>query len=833
MFSRTMVGIVFLVALLAQHAAPARECMEYAGYMRPIGYVYSSVTPYDFEYRDGLIYAVTWEGFAIYDARDPGRMSLLSAMNFYGWTESVEIVGNTAFVMTRDVGLCLIDVTDPHAPRRVGTVSEQRDLGSSVLENGIIFYNAAGQICAFDPVQRRYVGRRANSSRGGAIAAKPGLLLVANDRTLVVHDIRDVSTMAEVSNYTAPGKIWGICARGDAVFLACESAGVVALDISSTGVIRELGRINLGLTVRRVDATLPWVYAMGDGSINAVDFLDPAHPVACGRVGTEAVVVQLCAAGNTVYTSRTSGMLAIDVTNPYDAPLLGSLAIPQTRDVAVHGEHAYYACWSKGGTIASIADPEHPALVGPIAALSGEIRWVSSLEVRGDLLYAATGHSDCLSVLDVSDGAHPRLLGTLAGAGLTYDLEVRESYAFVACSTAGVRIVDVADPTAPRLVSTVLVGESVVGLELAGDHLFAVTGSGSTWLVDISDPASPGAPLAMTGLEWAKHIHVRGSMGYVVFGGRVVLYDMSDVRHPVRISEIEAPNSSFSGIPDMAFDRNTCYISLGWALKVVDVTDQEHPAFIQYLRAPGFVRAASIIGDYIHVLTDNAGLFIAARQCVDPIVVPVDLKPGSIENSINCAAANGVLPFAILGSEVLPVNRIDDRTVRCGPSEAAETHVNRNGPVRHEEDVNGDGITDLVFHFRLGETGIRCDDTKVTLTGETSDGLLFIGTDTIRPVSDADKEPTVASKIAISPNPFNPKATIAFTLGSAQQVNIAVYDLRGRLLLQLADAAYPVGDHVVAWEGRDAAGMEAPSGAYFFRVGIGEAVETRKAILLR
>jgi hypothetical protein len=421
----------------------------------------------------------------------------------------------------------------------------------------------------------------------------------------------------------------------------------------------------------------------------------------------------------------------------------------------------------------------------------------------------------------------------VAGSGLTYDLEVRGSYAFVACSSAGVRIVDVAEPTNPRLVATVLAGEAVFGLELAGDQLFAVTGTGTTWLVDVADPATPGAPQDMPTLGWAQHIHVRGTTGYVVYGGHVVLYDMSDTANPVQISEIRAANSSFSGVPDMAFDRNTCYISLGWALQVVDVTDQQHPEFIQYLYTPGYARRAAIVGDYIHVMTDNAGVHIAARQCVDPVVVPVDFKPGSTENRVNCNALNRVLPFAILGSSALPVSQIDDHTVRCGPDAAAETHANRFGPVRHEEDVNGDGLNDLVFHFRLGETGIRCTDTKITLTGETYDGLLIIGTDMIRPVSNADKEPAPAWGITISPNPFNPRATIAFTLGEPLRVRIAVYDIRGRLLRHVVDTAYPVGDHTAEWDGCDASGKEAPSGEYFFRLGIGEVVQTRKAMLLR
>ncbi len=50
---------------------------------------------------------------------------------------------------------------------------------------------------------------------------------------------------------------------------------------------------------------------------------------------------------------------------------------------------------------------------------------------------------------------------------------------------------------------------------------------------------------------------------------------------------------------------------------------------------------------------------------------------------------------------------------------------------RHEEDVDGDGDLDLVFHFRMGETGLGCGSAGGTLFGETFDGPTIIGTDAI------------------------------------------------------------------------------------------------------
>lgn len=68
---------------------------------------------------------------------------------------------------------------------------------------------------------------------------------------------------------------------------------------------------------------------------------------------------------------------------------------------------------------------------------------------------------------------------------------------------------------------------------------------------------------------------------------------------------------------------------------------------------------------------------------------------------------------------------------------ASEIHVDKKTgePLHHEEDVDGDGDTDRVFHFRLGDTGLTCDSTEGSLTGETVDGQAIDGTDTVRIVN--------------------------------------------------------------------------------------------------
>lgn len=54
-------------------------------------------------------------------------------------------------------------------------------------------------------------------------------------------------------------------------------------------------------------------------------------------------------------------------------------------------------------------------------------------------------------------------------------------------------------------------------------------------------------------------------------------------------------------------------------------------------------------------------------------------------------------------------------------------------PVRFSfEDVDLDGDIDLVFHFSTQDLQLTSSDTEATLTGETSGGIPFTGTDSVR-----------------------------------------------------------------------------------------------------
>ena len=82
--------------------------------------------------------------------------------------------------------------------------------------------------------------------------------------------------------------------------------------------------------------------------------------------------------------------------------------------------------------------------------------------------------------------------------------------------------------------------------------------------------------------------------------------------------------------------------------------------------------------------------------------------------------------------------------------------------------------------------------------------------------------------VAAAPNPFNPAATITFTLPEAGRAAVTIYNLAGQRVALLADRQFTAGTHDVRWDAGDFA-----SGVYVAVVTAGGRTGAVKLTLVR
>lgn len=83
------------------------------------------------------------------------------------------------------------------------------------------------------------------------------------------------------------------------------------------------------------------------------------------------------------------------------------------------------------------------------------------------------------------------------------------------------------------------------------------------------------------------------------------------------------------------------------------------------------------------------------------------------------------------------------------------------------------------------------------------------------------------------PNPFNPMTRIEFSLEKSGRVNLAVYDVAGRLVTTLLSEDRASGDHFVTWNGTDRGGSPVAAGVYHYVMSTATGRTSRSMILLK
>ncbi len=232
--------------------------------------------------------------------------------------------------------------------------------------------------------------------------------------------------------------------------------------------------------------------AAGD-AFQIVDVADPGSPRLLADLDLMAShgsrADRLALYGSLVYVTSLNpsdvGSLIIDAADPSNPIVVGSIqAEDSTHRMTVAGDHAYVAVGSptqtSGMRIYDLSDPLHPESLSFIA-----LDYPNHIAVQDGFAYVGNGGD--LNVIDISDPAEPRIVGSVFTTGYAAEVFVQGSYAYIN-AIRGLRTVDVSDPESPNLAGYYAVPTFVQDIDLVGDHVYLATGAGGLSIVDVGDP---------------------------------------------------------------------------------------------------------------------------------------------------------------------------------------------------------------------------------------------------------------------------------------------------------------------------------------------------------
>jgi hypothetical protein len=166
-----------------------------------------------------------------------------------------------------------------------------------------------------------------------------------------------------------------------------------------------------------------------------------------------------------------------------------------------------------------------------------------------------------------------------------------------------------------------------------------------------------------------------------------------------------------------------------------------------------------------------------------------------------------------------------------------------DGQLQHRE-VNG--TVGLSFGTRISHFGLGSVETVDSLQVRWSSGLAEVFKDPpvdsrfalveevrLTAVEAAGPEPDALHLGQNYPNPFNAATTIEFNLEQTGPTRLAVYNILGQLVRDLANGELDAGLHRLVWNGLDKEDREMSSGVYFYRLQSGGEERLQSLVLLR
>jgi len=619
-----VIGFVVLLAEALMAAPPDERCLEHVARWGS-GPVFAITS-----YGELLVYG-RGSALEIATVDSDGVVDAIGRLEFPDRVRDVAIKDRHAYVAAEGAGLRIIDVNDPVKPVEIVSIDLRGDTNAVEIYRDLVLVVSGDGLQAFrvdDPSSPVEVSVDGGRLIGRVVASPDAVFGIGFNESIQVFVPSAFHALRKIAEFPMELQaIDAVAISGDYLYVAALDGwidnGLHVYDVSIPWRPAEIGLLTIydsfsDLVVEGAEAYLAVQGSSGLGGLRVIDVEDPSNPTLLGSMETPWTA-RLTVHEGRVFLGTSPGVLkTIDVSDPTAPRLIGEMAVGggQITDVQRSG-NAVCALDDFGVWLIDMSRPGSPRQIG--YAQTAPLR--AGMAVSEGIAYVS-GFGE-ITVFDLVGPDAPEEVGDIstAGADRFYGIDVVDGYAFVATagSEGGLTIYDVSRPTEPVEVGAIDGVPSARGVVVQGGVAYLTAEHEGLHLFDVREPSAP-VHLALAeldsiaGAELSHPIAVSNGVAAVSTRADVRIFDVSDPRLPTEVAVLDWLGDPMS----VAISGETLYvIDRGRGLWIIDLSVPSMPTALELIESPGNGREFSVVGHRVFVAEPSSGLDIS-RHCPRP-----------------------------------------------------------------------------------------------------------------------------------------------------------------------------------------------------------------------
>jgi hypothetical protein len=344
-------------------------------------------------------------------------------------------------------GMLLIDKTDPTQPKIVGHVANAGLVFVIALDSDLAYVvgwdNLQIVSLGTDPTDVAMQNLDTSGYADGVALQGPYAYIADGPSGFEVAQFSGVAKPFIVGQVNLSGFAQDVVVRGPRAYVAAGDGGFYVIDISHPAHPTVAGSLPLpGYAMQvaldsgrpRTSAIPEYAYVSDWGALQVIR-LTGDHPTLVATLPISGQVEGVVAYQDYAYVAVTQlGMVVVNISDPANLHIVATLAFPErTSAVAMYGSQV---CAFHGDflSVVDVSDPANPVVRGSVGVRRGMF-----LTVSGDYAYVCTLENG-VWVVDLSAPDLPIVIGQLDTPGRAYDCALQGCDLVIADQISGIEI---------------------------------------------------------------------------------------------------------------------------------------------------------------------------------------------------------------------------------------------------------------------------------------------------------------------------------------------------------------------------------------------------------